>query len=43
MGASRPLREKMGLAGRQKVEEEFDARRAAAQMAEIFKSMAGSG
>jgi glycosyltransferase involved in cell wall biosynthesis len=40
LAASRELREQMGLAGRHKVEEEFDARRCASQVAAIFRSMA---
>jgi glycosyltransferase involved in cell wall biosynthesis len=39
LAASHELREQMGLAGRQKVEEEFDARRCATQVAAIFRSM----
>ena len=40
LAASRELRGRMGLAGRQKVEAEFDARRCAGQVAEVFRSMA---
>jgi len=42
LAASRELREQMGLAGRQKVVEAFDARRCAGQVADIFKSIASS-
>lgn len=42
LAASRELREQMGLAGRQKVVEAFDARRCASQVADIFKSTTSS-
>jgi glycosyltransferase involved in cell wall biosynthesis len=42
LAASPELREQMGLAGRQKVVEAFDARRCAGQVADIFKSIASS-
>jgi glycosyltransferase involved in cell wall biosynthesis len=42
LAVSRELREQMGLAGRQKVVEAFDARRCASQVADIFKSTTAS-
>jgi colanic acid/amylovoran biosynthesis glycosyltransferase len=42
LAASSELREQMGLAGRQKVVEAFDARRCAGQVADIFRLTAAS-
>jgi glycosyltransferase involved in cell wall biosynthesis len=42
LAAAPDLRAEMGVAGRKKIEESFDARRCAAQVAEVFKEMASS-
>jgi glycosyltransferase involved in cell wall biosynthesis len=42
LASSSELRERMGLAGRQKVEQEFDARHCAEQAADVFKAMAAA-
>jgi glycosyltransferase involved in cell wall biosynthesis len=41
LASSTELRERMGLAGRQKVEQDFDSRRCAEQAADAFRAMAG--
>ncbi|HTW08971.1 MAG TPA: glycosyltransferase [Acidimicrobiales bacterium] len=43
LAADPELRAEMGMAGRKKVEEAFDARRCAAEAAEVFEQQAGTG